>query len=225
MRWLKVSFWVVIIGLLAIEATAQTTNGTITGRVVDGQGLPMPGVTVSVASDSLLGGRNVVTSANGDYIVTLLPSGTYTVTFELSGFESLEKKVTLAPAQVVPLNITLGVAQVTEVVTVVGNRADVLTNTGQVATKFSQELLSTLPTNRSIDAALLLAPQVHATGPGGAYSFSGSMSFETLFMVNGVTVSENLRGQPLPLYIEDAVQETTITTAVIVTWVYARTRK
>ena len=213
MRWLKVSFWVVIIGLLAIEATAQTTNGTITGRVVDGQGLPMPGVTVSVASDSLLGGRNVVTSANGDYIVTLLPSGTYTVTFELSGFESLEKKVTLAPAQVVPLNITLGVAQVTEVVTVVGNRADVLTNTGQVATKFSQELLSTLPTNRSIDAALLLAPQVHATGPGGAYSFSGSMSFETLFMVNGVTVSENLRGQPLPLYIEDAVQETTITTA------------
>src|SRR5207253_8197626 len=46
-----------------------------------------------------------------------------------------------------------------------------------------------------------------------AYSVSGAASFETLFMVNGVSVNENLRGQPIPLYIEDAVQETTIATA------------
>ena len=39
------------------------------------------------------------------------------------------------------------------------------------------------------------------------------MSFENLFMVNGVTVNENLRGQPYDLYIEDAIQETTIATA------------
>ena len=39
------------------------------------------------------------------------------------------------------------------------------------------------------------------------------MSFENLFMVNGVTVNENLRGQALDLYIEDAIQETTIATA------------
>ena len=36
---------------------------------------------------------------------------------------------------------------------------------------------------------------------------------ENLFLINGVTVSENLRGQPYDLYIEDAIQETTIATA------------
>ena len=39
------------------------------------------------------------------------------------------------------------------------------------------------------------------------------MSFENLFMVNGVTVNENLRGQANDLYIEDAIQETTVATA------------
>src|SRR5207249_5158643 len=40
-----------------------------------------------------------------------------------------------------------------------------------------------------------------------------SSSFEPLYLVNGATVSGNLRGQPLPLYIEDAVQETTVATS------------
>ena len=39
------------------------------------------------------------------------------------------------------------------------------------------------------------------------------MSFETLYMVNGVTVNENLRGQAYDLYIEDAIQETNVATA------------
>jgi hypothetical protein len=39
------------------------------------------------------------------------------------------------------------------------------------------------------------------------------MSFDNLFLVNGVTVNENIRGQAHDLYIEDAIQETTISTA------------
>src|SRR6185312_16471759 len=62
-------------------------------------------------------------------------------------------------------------------------------------------------------AVLLMAPAVHPSGPSGAYSIAGAASFESLFMVNGVNVSENLRGQALNLYIEDAVQETTVATA------------
>ena len=38
------------------------------------------------------------------------------------------------------------------------------------------------------------------------------MSFESLYLVNGVNVNENLRGQANNLYIEDAVQETMVAT-------------
>jgi outer membrane receptor protein involved in Fe transport len=207
--------WLCAAAFLAFAsvAAAQTTTGTISGHVSDTQGLALPGVTVTAASPNLQGIRTVTTSENGDYVFTLLPPGTYTITFELSGFQRQQRSVTLAPTQTLPVDVTMGLSALTESVTVVGRAADVLTQTAQVATDFKQELIATLPTTRDINASLLLAPAVHPTGPSGAYSISGSMSFENLFMVNGVNVSENLRGQAYDLYIEDAIQETTIATA------------
>ena len=94
--------------LAAGPASAQTTSGTITGRVVDDQNLAVPGVTVTVASPNLQGALSAVTSENGDYILPQLPPGTYTVTFTLSGFGRLQRTIAVAPTQTVPLNVTNG---------------------------------------------------------------------------------------------------------------------
>src|SRR5215470_3544785 len=206
----KVGLFALTIALSAGAANAQSTTGTISGHVSDSQGLAVPGVTVSVTSPSLQGLRSTVTSEIGDYVVTLLPPGNYTLTFELSGFQKQEKKVVLAPTQTLPVDASLGPAALTEEVTVVGTPAHVLTQTAQVATNLDQDLIATLPTNRDLNASVLQAPAVHATGPSGAYSIAGSNSFESLFMVNGVAITENLRGTPYNLYIEDAIQETTV---------------
>ena len=198
---------------LAAPLHAQSTTGTISGRVVDAQGLPVPGVTITARSLSLQGAREAVASANGDYILSLLPSGTYTVAFQLSGFDTQTRSVTVAPTQVVALEVELGLAGLTEVVQVVGRSADVFTQTAQVATNFAQALIADLPTARDLNATMHLAPSVHPTGPNGGYSINGSTSFDNLFLVNGVTINENLRGQAVDLYIEDALQETTVATA------------
>jgi hypothetical protein len=62
---------------------------------------------------------------------------------------------------------------------------------------------------------VLLTPGVSATGPGGGrnrpITIAGSQSYENLFLVNGVVVNENIRGQAFPLFIEDAIEETTTT--------------
>ena len=197
---------------VAAGAAAQTTNGTISGHVSDQQGLALPGVTVNATSPNLQGIRTVVTTASGDFVLPLLPPGTYRISFELSGFERVTKDVTLAPTQMLPVDAQLGPAAVTETVNVVGRAADVLTQTATVATNFKQDLIATLPTNRDLNAVLLMAPSVHAAGPSGAYSISGAMSFESLFLINGVDVNENIRGQATTPYIEDAIQETTVAT-------------
>jgi len=198
---------------LAANAAAQTTNGTISGHVSDIQGIALPGVTVTATSPNLQGARTAVTSANGDYAMPLLPSGVYTLTFELMNFKTVTKADSLAPTQVLPIDAQLGPAEVKVETTVSAPRVDVLIQTNTVATNFGQGLIETLPTNRDISAALLMAPGVHPSGPNGAYSISGAASFESLFLVNGVTVNENTRGQPNNLYIEDAIQETTVATA------------
>jgi len=206
----KVGLLALAIALSAGIVRAQSTTGTISGHVSDVQGLALPGVTVNVASPNLQGIRTTVTSEIGDYVVTLLPPGNYTLTYELSGFQKQEKRVVLAPTQTLPVDAVLGPAALTEQVTVVGTPAHVLTETAQVATNLDQDLIATLPTNRDLNASVLQAPAVHATGPSGAYSIAGSTSFESLFMVNGVAITENLRGTPYNLYIEDAIQETTV---------------
>src|SRR5712671_6421801 len=98
----------------------------------------------------------------------------------------------LAPTQVLPLDATMGPAAITETVNVTGRAADVLTQTMTVATNFKQDLVATLPTNRDINAVLLMAPNVHASGPSGNYSIGGAMSFESSFRINGVNVNENI---------------------------------
>ena len=188
---------------------AQSPTGTITGRVTDSQGGTIPGVTVTVESPALQGSQRTVTSTNGAYIFTFLPPGVYTVTFQIQGFSTAKQTRSVAAAEPVSLDVVLEPAQTRETVTVTADAATFI-NTVEGATNVKQTLLQALPTNRDMLAAVNLAPAVHATGPNANYSIAGAMSFENLFMVNGVAVQDNLRGDPFDLFIEDAIQETTV---------------
>ena len=212
MRWCKaVCVWALVL-LLSAGLSAQTTTGTISGRIVDSQGLALPGVTVTVTGPNLQGTLSVVSTANGDYIIPRIPPGTYTVSFELNGFERQQKPASVALSQALTLNAALGPATLSETVTVRPGAGELMTHTAEVATNFKQELMAMLPTTRDINAVILKAPAVHPSGPNGSYSIAGAMSFESLYLVNGVNVNENLRGQANNLYIEDAVQETMVAT-------------
>ena len=48
-------------------ALASVTSGTVKGVTVDTDGLPIPGVLVSVTSENLMGGRSTKTDANGRF--------------------------------------------------------------------------------------------------------------------------------------------------------------
>jgi hypothetical protein len=193
-------------------AYAQATTGTISGQVVSSDGQSLPGVTVVTASPMLQGMRTAVTSASGDYLIPLLPPGTYSVTFELDGFQTVKRTQQVAGAYNAAVDVMMSPSGVSEVVTVVAD-AQPFVETAQVATNFKQDLMIALPTNRTIDAVMLMAPSVHATGPGGAFSIAGAQSYENVYTVNGAVIVENLRGSPYPLYIEDALQEVTVATA------------
>src|SRR5688572_4700963 len=193
-------------------ALAQATTGSISGRVLSSDGQPLPGVTITATSPTLQGVRTVVTTESGDYLIPLLPPGTYSVSLQLEGFQTITRTQLIAGGYNAPVDATMSAGGVSVVVTVVAD-AQPLIATAQVATNFKQELMATLPSNRTIDAVMLMAPSVHATGPGGAFSVSGAMSYENVYTVNGAVIVENLRGGPYPLYIEDALQEVTVATS------------
>jgi len=204
--------------MLAITAGAAAQGnptGTLSGHVVDPGGLPMPGVLVTAASPVLQGVRTATTSTNGDYIIPFLPAGDYDVSFELQGFTTVKRtRITVNMAAARTLDVTLAIASVAETVTVTGQSAEIVP-TQTVASNFKKNALELLPVGRALNDAVLLAPGVAGTGPSGNIMMAGALSFESQYLINGVVINENLRGQALTLFIEDAVQETKISTGAI----------
>jgi hypothetical protein len=206
--------WILALACITLPSTAfaqGNPTGTITGRVTDPDNLVLPGVTVTAASPVLQGMRTAVTSAAGDYIIPFLPAGDYTVTFELQGFGTVKELVSLKMADTQPVNVKLQIAKLTETVTVTGSLTETAT-TPTVATTVKASTIETIPWGRTLDAATVLAPGAVSNGPGGNIMISGALSYDNLNLVNGVNVNENLRQQARPLYVEDAVQETKVST-------------
>jgi hypothetical protein len=197
-----------LIGLVATPLFAQMPTGTVSGHATDGKD-PLPGVTVSATSPNLQGTRSSVTNSNGDYILAFLPPGDYRVRFELQGFQTIETTVKVNAAQTQKVNATMPQAKVAEEVTVTG-AYETVQSSGTAATTYEKSLINKLPVAKTMNQAVLLVAGVEANpGASNAVTIAGAVSYENLFMINGVAVMDNVRGTPTALYIEDAVQETT----------------
>ncbi len=201
----------VALALVALPAVAQMPTGTASGRVVDNTNQALPGVTVTARSPFLQGERTTVTSANGDFLFPFLPPGDYTITFELAGFQSVEASMRVSAGQTQRVDAQMPLATLAEEIVVTG-RYETISASSQVSNTYEKDIIDKLPVARTIAAAALLSPGVTNTGPGGNITMQGALSYENLWLVNGVVVNENIRGQSLPLFIEDAIQETTVTT-------------
>src|SRR4030088_3102916 len=114
-----VAVMVLIGSFLTPAAYAQIGQGRLAGTVTDSQGAVLPGVTVTVTSPALIGVQSTVTEANGKYIFPALPSGTYTVFFELSSFQKLNREnIVVVTGQTISADVQLQVASLAESVTV-----------------------------------------------------------------------------------------------------------
>ncbi len=199
--------------LLALPVLSQgLPTGVLSGRVTAADGSALPGVLVTVSSPSLQGARTATSSENGDYNIPLLPPGEYNVTFEIEGFLAPERTLKVSAAQTLRLDAEMAQASVSEEIVVTGTY-ETISTTPQAATTYEKQFVESLPVERNLRDTVLLSPGVAASGAGApqarGISIAGAQSYESLFLVNGVVVNENLRGQPLALFIEDAIEETT----------------
>src|SRR5436190_20328681 len=99
--------------LILLPAVALAQEGQIAGVVRDPSGLVMPGVNVEVTSPALIEKvRSATTDDSGQYRITNLPVGTYTVTFTLEGFSKQQRDdVALTTGFTAAVNVTMAVGQ------------------------------------------------------------------------------------------------------------------
>jgi hypothetical protein len=203
----------------------ESASSGIVGQVVDSTRGAMPGATVTVINVGTNAQRVTNTDAEGRFSVPNLPPATYTVRVELSGFATTEvKELLLRNGEVARPTIALGLANVSESVTVVGMSPLLQTTNASVSQTISQKQIEDLPVaGRSLLSFASLSagvtPQAFNRGTqfGAAGSsrsqyvtVEGGRDSSTNYAIDGVYV-RSLRFNNLSLNPPlDAVQEVNV---------------
>src|SRR5687767_15054485 len=184
----------------ATLAQAQVTTGSITGTVTDASGAVLPGVTITLSGDRLIGGpQTQVTDSGGSYRFDRLSPGAYHVKFELQGFRSVERPdVRISAAFVATINGKMEVGSVSETITVTGESPTVDVRSNVQQTVMNQEILEGIPTGRDPWSLAKLIPgvQVATYDVGGTQSMQqsslsahGSNTNDVSYNIDGATVN------------------------------------
>ena len=193
----------VLVALLAGSASAQTTQGRLTGLITDTQGAILPGVTVTVTSPSLIGVQSTVTQPDGKFLFPALPTGAYKVVFELSGFQKITREnVQVVLGQMISVDTQLPLASLQESVTVTGESPVIDVTTTKVGTSLKGEALIGVPNSTDVWGALSEAPGIRLQGfdVGGSHKSqqSGYESFgvqnQARVISDGVDHTEGVGG-------------------------------
>ena len=110
-----------VMALVLPQASAgQAVTGTISGTIVDQQGEVVPGATVTVVNEATGDSRVVTSDATGNFQVTNLQPGTYTVRVTMDNFRAFERtNIVLSAAERLSVGrLPLEVGSVGETVTV-----------------------------------------------------------------------------------------------------------
>ena len=140
----------VILLLMGSMSYAQIRTGTITGTVKDTKGEVLPGATVEILGEKLLGGvRSIMTNEKGKFRFPNLTPGKYEVTITLEGFQTTkmsELRVNVAGTVTVDVNLKLATIEESVIVTAESPVLDLKKSV--VSTNITSELMEVLPMRR-----------------------------------------------------------------------------
>ncbi len=196
--------------VLLIPATVFA-QATLTGTVHDTSGAILPGVTVEASSPALIEKvRTAVTDGTGQYRIIDLVPGTYSLTFTLTGFNTVKREnIALSGSQVVTIPAEMKVGGVQETITVTGETPVVDVQSAKREIVLNNDIIQALPVTRAAGALLNAVPglQVDTNGPAlsptmtffNAHSSTINSNFvagEGRYLVNGFPVSAARSGGP-----------------------------
>jgi hypothetical protein len=152
-------------GLIALPcASAAQVLGTVAGTVKDPSGAVLPGVTVEAASTVLIEKvRTAVTDGAGQYSIINLPPGEYTVTFTVSGFNTVRREgIEVSAGFTANVSVEMRVGELSETITVTGESPTVDIRSAAQAKAFTFENMKVLPSSGSWIGMALSVPAIQS---------------------------------------------------------------
>ncbi|HYP02322.1 MAG TPA: TonB-dependent receptor [Pyrinomonadaceae bacterium] len=195
---------VIVLLSLSVSAFGQETTGSIEVTIKDPQGGVVPGVSVTVQSQSRVDAANptatgagafnreVTTDENGFARILQVPPGFYTVsTTAAAGFAPTSTtNVEVVLGRTVPVNVTLQAGSVQEVVTVTATDAQAIDPTSnRIQTNITAQVAELLPKGTNFTTLLQVAPAVRNEPLSGGFQVDGASGSENTFIIDGQEVT------------------------------------
>jgi len=195
-----------LILLLAFGSFAQQQSaitGGLNGAITDSTGAVVAGATVTLVGPQ--GTRTLTTDSTGRYSINGLTPGSYDVSVQKAGFKKIESKHNeIVVNSSSTLNLSLPVGNATEVVEVSASAVSIDTESTSITANLTDTFYESVPMARNVSAIFYAAPGVAASqvagtanqnGPGAANpSIGGSSGLENLYVVDGVTITDQAFG-------------------------------
>ena len=158
----------IVAGLICAPTPAAAQGGTpgaIAGVARDATGGVLPGVTVEAASPALIEKvRSAITDEQGQYRITDLRPGMYTVTFTLTGFSTIRREnIEITAAFTANVNAEMRVGGLEETITVSGAGPTVDVQNTVQKRAITTEVINALPSGRTFQSLGQLIPGVTRT--------------------------------------------------------------
>jgi len=225
------TFVVVLLWLIgvAMPGLAQVDTGTVVGTIKDSTGAVVPGATAA-ATEMDTGTKTTVKSdSDGNFVITPLKIGRYSVAVEASGFQrEVRQNIVLDVQQTIRLDFTLKVGSVTETTEVSGAPPLLETESASLGDVVASDQVEELPLNgrRYADLAALTSGVAKVIeGPvnggntptngnaGGSFAVNGTRGDQNNFMLDGIDNNSNDNGDLAILSSVDAIAEFKIQTS------------
>jgi len=208
--------------MLAVIATDARAQGSVTifGSVTDASGSVVPGVTMTATSALTALERVTVSDANGNYSISQLPVGVYTVKAELAGFKTfLLARVQTQVDENRRVNVVMELGPLRESVTVAGEAAQVDTRSGTLREVVDSQRIVELPLNgrNPLQLQLLVAGAGGRAGQGQAQnetvSINGSRTNANNYTLDGADNHDPYFNSPAVFPSPDALEEFSLQTS------------
>ena len=191
---ISLSLFIIFFGL-AIGVQAQVETGKIVGTVRDASGAVVVGAAITATETQTGIEKRTVTNSSGDYVITELKAGEYTVAVEHPGFKkAMQNAFKLDVNQVVRVDFSLTLGSTTETMVVTAAEPLVETDTSSTGQVIEQNRVEELPLNgRNFMTLAYLSPGVNA-GPTGTVQSGNIPENERdngSIQVNGLTATNN----------------------------------
>ena len=208
---LFVSTSLAVVFLLSGPAFAQTTTGKLKGEVVDQADTPLAGVSLTLSSDSLQGGREIVTGEDGRFQFLALPPGTYRVDVEKEGFRTIIRtNLVVSTGKSVSIKLVMELPEVGETVEVIDRRPLIDTESTTQSMSLNSDFLKNLPSGRSFQDVVQFLPGV--TG-GGNPNINGGTLQSNQYYLDGSNTTDPVTGTFSMNFNFDAIEDLEVITA------------